>query len=153
MERPPKPLGQEHTEVPGAQIAWDQSLRMGHPPIVGGRRDPGRRRHFPLRTAQTGVIGDPSSGENGLHAQAGVDPDGAVAEGGVGARRATGALLAPCGAERETSFRLDVIASVIKIANTAVIKLTATARWMEMSCVHQITSTNAFTPSSRAPGP
>lgn len=126
MERPSKPLGQAHTEVPGAQIAWDQSL--GHPPIVGGRRDPGRRRHFPLRTAQTGVIGAPSSGENGLHAQAGVDPDGAVAEGGVGARRATGALLAPCGAERETSFTLDVIASVITIANTAAIKLTATAR-------------------------
>jgi hypothetical protein len=102
---------------------------MGHPPVVGGRRDPGhRRRHFPLRTPQTGVIGAPSSGENGLLAHAGVDPDGAVAEGGVGARRATGALLAPCGAERETSFRLDVIASVIKIANTAVIKLTATAR-------------------------
>jgi hypothetical protein len=101
---------------------------MGHPPIVGGRRDPGRRRHFPLRTAQTGVIGAPSSGENGLHAHAGFDPDGAVAEGGVGATRATGALLAPCGAERETSFTLDVIASVIKSANTAAIKLTATAR-------------------------
>jgi hypothetical protein len=27
------------------------------------------------------------------------------------------------------------------------------ARWMEMSCVHQITSANALTPSSRAPGP
>jgi len=51
-----------------------------------------------------------------------------VAEGGVGARRATGALLALCGAERETSFTLDAIASVIKIANTAAIKLTATAR-------------------------
>jgi hypothetical protein len=131
MERPPKPLGQAHTEVPGVQIAWDQSLRMGHPPVVGGRRDPGRRRHFPLRTDQTGVIGAPSSGENGLHAHVGVDPDGAVAdcvaEGSVGARRAAGALLAPCGAERDTSFTLDVIASVIKIANTAAIKLTATA--------------------------
>jgi hypothetical protein len=129
MQRPPKPLGQAHSEVPGAQIACDQSLRMGHPPVVGGRRDPGhRRRHFPLRTAQTGVIGAPSCGENGLHAHAGFDPDGAVAEGGVGARRATGALLALCGAERETSFTLDAIASVIKIANTAAIKLTATAR-------------------------
>jgi len=120
MDRPPKPLGQAHTEVPGVQIAWDQSLRMGHPAVLVGRRDPRhRRRHFPLR-------------ENGLNAHAGVDPDGAVAdcvaEGGVGARRATGALLAPCGAERETSFTLDVIASVTKIANTAAIKLTATAR-------------------------
>jgi hypothetical protein len=51
-----------------------------------------------------------------------------VAEGGVCASRATRALLAPCGAEREASFTLDVIASVIKIANTAAIKLTATAR-------------------------
>jgi hypothetical protein len=128
MDRPPKPLGQGHTEVPGVQIAWDQSLRTGRPPVVGGRRDPGRRRHFPLRSAQTGVIGAASSGENGLHVHAGVDPDGAVAEGGVGARRATGALLAPCGPEREASFTLDVIASVIKIANTAAIKLMATAR-------------------------
>jgi hypothetical protein len=106
---------------------------MGHPPVAGGRRDPGhRRRHFPLQTPHTGVIGAPSSGENGFVAHAGVDPDGAVvdrvAEGGVGARRATGALLAPCGAERETSFTLDVIATVIKMASTAAITLTATAR-------------------------
>jgi hypothetical protein len=133
MDGPPKPLDQARAGVPGVQIAWDQSLRMGHPPVVGGRRDPGhRRRHFPLRTAQTGVIGAPSSGENGLLAHTGVDPEGAVvecvAEGGVGARRATGALVAPCGVERETSFTLVVIASVIKIANTAAIKLTATGR-------------------------
>ena len=132
MDCPPKPLGQARTEVPGVQIARDRSLRMGHPRVVGGRRDPGhRRRHFPLRKSQTGVIGAPSSGENGFPAHAGVDPDGAVvdcvADSGVGARRATGALLAPWRVERETSFTLAVIASVIAIANTAAAR-TATGR-------------------------
>jgi hypothetical protein len=125
MDRPPEPLGQARTEVPGVQIGRN-------PRVVGGRRDPGhRRRHFPLRNSQTGVIGAPRSGENGFPAHAGVDPDGAVvgcvADGGVGANRATGALLAPWRVEREMSFTLVVIASVIKIANTAATR-TATGR-------------------------
>jgi hypothetical protein len=77
------------------------------------------------------MIGAPPSGVNGFPAHAGVDPDGAVvecvAEGGVGASRATGALLASWRVQRETSFTLVVIASVIKRANTAATR-TATGR-------------------------
>ena len=88
--------------------------------------------HFPFRKSHAGVIGAPSSGENGLVAHAGVAAYGGrvecVAEGGVGAAWATGALGAACGAELDASFTLVAIPSVIKIAKTAAIKLTATGR-------------------------